>query len=123
VYGPIFSNGPNDSVLVMIGSLRNSKNRLLAACEAGAVADIYREVLGNPFRPVVCDPAWPQWRGGAVVVLAQELYDSRAFSKAPLWADALEDAGCTDPAILDHLRGPGPHARGCCAVDLILGVE
>ncbi len=23
--------------------------------------------------------------------------------------------------ILDHLRGPGPHARGCWAVDLLLG--
>ncbi len=28
-------------------------------------------------------------------------------------ADALEEAGCTDPAILSHLRGPGPHVRGC----------
>jgi hypothetical protein len=25
-----------------------------------------------------------------------------------------------DP-ILDHLRGPGPHVRGCWVVDLLLG--
>jgi hypothetical protein len=25
--------------------------------------------------------------------------------------------------ILDHLRGPGPHVRGCWAVDLLLGKE
>ena len=35
-------------------------------------------------------------------------------------ADALEDAGCTDADLLGHLRGPGPHVRGCWAVDLIL---
>ena len=36
-------------------------------------------------------------------------------------AEALEEAGCTDPAVLDHLRGPGPHVRGCWPVELILG--
>jgi hypothetical protein len=36
-------------------------------------------------------------------------------------ADALEEAGCTDPAILSHRSGPGPHVRGCWAVDLLLG--
>ena len=38
-------------------------------------------------------------------------------------SDALEDAGCTDAAILDHLRGPGPHVRGCWALDLLLAKE
>jgi len=38
-------------------------------------------------------------------------------------ADALEEAGCTEQAILDHLRSPGPHARGCWALDLVLGKE
>jgi predicted DNA-binding WGR domain protein len=36
-------------------------------------------------------------------------------------ADALEEAGCTDAGLLEHLRGPGPHVRGCWAVDLLLG--
>lgn len=36
-------------------------------------------------------------------------------------ADALEDAGCTDEDILEHLRSLGPHVRGCWALDLILG--
>jgi hypothetical protein len=35
--------------------------------------------------------------------------------------DALERAGCTDAELLGHLRGPGPHVRGCWAVDLVLG--
>jgi hypothetical protein len=55
-----------------------------------------------------------------VCKLAQGIYEDRAFDRLPVLADALEDAGCT-AAILDHLRGPGPHVRGCFAVDLILG--
>jgi hypothetical protein len=35
-------------------------------------------------------------------------------------ADALEEAGCQDWEFLAHLRGPGPHVRGCWALDLIL---
>jgi hypothetical protein len=36
-------------------------------------------------------------------------------------ADALEEAGCTDPALLGHLRDRGLHVRGCHVVDLLLG--
>ena len=38
-----------------------------------------------------------------------------------LLTDALEEAGCAEAAILDHLRGPGPHVRGCHPVDAVLG--
>jgi hypothetical protein len=55
--------------------------------------------------------------------LAQGIYDERAFERLPILADALEDAGCTDAAILVHCRGPGPHVRGCWVVDLILGKQ
>jgi hypothetical protein len=36
-------------------------------------------------------------------------------------ADALEDAGCDHAEALGHLRGAGPHVRGCWALDLVLG--
>jgi hypothetical protein len=49
------------------------------------------------------------------------MYDSRDFSDMPVLADALEDAGCGDADILGHLRGPGPHTRGCWPLDRILG--
>ena len=38
-------------------------------------------------------------------------------------ADLLEEAGATDAALLAHLRGPGPHALGCHALDAVLGKE
>jgi hypothetical protein len=84
-------------------------------------ADLLRHVFGNPLRPVALDPAWLAWDGGAVRKLAQGLYDERAFDHLPVLADALEEAGCTQAKLLGHLRGEGPHVRGCWAVDLVLG--
>jgi hypothetical protein len=38
-------------------------------------------------------------------------------------ADALEEAGCQEPVVLDHCRGGGEHFRGCWVVDGLLGKE
>jgi hypothetical protein len=82
---------------------------------------LINEVHGNPFRPVTFSPAW---RTDTVMLLARQMYDSRDFLAMPILADALEDAGCTTPAILDHCRrDPGPHIRGCWAIDLVLEKE
>jgi hypothetical protein len=87
-------------------------------------AALLRCLFGNPYRPVpAVDPASLEWNGGTVRKLAQAVYDERDFGLLPVLADALEDAGCSDPQLLGHLRGPGPHVRGCWAVDLILGKE
>jgi hypothetical protein len=45
------------------------------------------------------------------------------MERLPILADALEDAGCDNGDILSHCRSPGPHVRGCWAVDLILGKQ
>jgi hypothetical protein len=81
---------------------------------------LIRDVFGNPFRSVALDPAWetPQ-----ILALSRAIYDERTFDRLLVLADALEDAGCRDADILGHCRGPGPHARGCWVVDLILGKE
>jgi hypothetical protein len=83
--------------------------------------ELLRDVFGNPFRPVTADPAWLHRNDGTVVKVARAIYDERAFERLPLLGDALEDAGCTEEALLSHLRGPGPHARGCGALDLLRG--
>ena len=69
------------------------------------------------------DPSWLAWNNGIVVKMAQAVYEERAFDRLPVLADALEEAGCADADLLSHLRGPGPHVRGCWAVDLLLGKE
>jgi hypothetical protein len=73
-----------------------------------------------PDHPVAADPAWSAWQHGQLVSLARAIYDEGRFEDLPVLADALEEAGCAEPAILEHCRGPGPHARGCWVVDLLL---
>lgn len=80
-------------------------------------ARIVREVFGNPFQPVTISPAS---RTLAVTNLARTIYNERAFDRMPKLADALEQAGCAEQAILDHCRGSGSHVRGCWAIDLLL---
>jgi hypothetical protein len=83
--------------------------------------ELLRDIAGNPFRPVAASPAWLAWDGGKLRRLAAGLYEDRQFGGLPVLADALEDAGCTDADLLDHCRSGGPHARGCWALDLLLG--
>lgn len=73
-----------------------------------------------PYRPVVVGL---HCRTAPVTTLAEVIYTDRAFDRLPILADALEDAGCHDAAILEHCRGGGEHARGCWVVDLLLGKE
>ncbi len=122
-----------------------AKSKSAAGCMANAGADRKRDAgsrkwradlraereiqaqlircLVNPFHPVTLTPS------AAVAELAQAAYLERLPSgeldpaRLAVLADALEEAGCTQAAILNHLRGPGPHARGCWAVDLLLGKE
>ncbi|HEY7314026.1 MAG TPA: hypothetical protein VH643_32045 [Gemmataceae bacterium] len=80
-----------------------------------------RCLFGNPFHPVVCDPAWLSWHDGLVVSIARRIDHDRDFTDMPVLADALEEAGCTDAEILNHCCHPGEHVRGCWVVDLLLG--
>jgi hypothetical protein len=81
--------------------------------------DLLRCVFGPvAFGPVTIDPAWLT---PVVKQLARPIYERRAFGRLPVLADALEEAGCSDADLLGHLRGPGPHVRGCWALDLVLG--
>jgi hypothetical protein len=91
------------------------------ASEERGQCDLLRDIFGNPFRPVACDPAW---RTSTVVALASQMYESRDFGAMPILADALQDAGCDSDDILDHCRdAKATHVRGCWVVDLVLGKE
>jgi hypothetical protein len=94
---------------------------------SGLKARLLRCLFGNPFRPVVLDPGWLT---ADVVMLARAAYDERLLphgeldpARLAVLADALLDAGCTSAEVLAHLRGPGPHVRGCDAVDCCLGLR
>ena len=81
--------------------------------------------LFNPFHPLLLDASWLT---PTVLSLATAAYEHRLLPSGHLdcarllvLADALLDAGCNDVGLLQHLRGEGPHWRGCFAVDAVLG--
>jgi hypothetical protein len=88
------------------------------SCTGSEACSLLSDIFGNPFRPVVFSKIW---RTDSAVSLAQKMYESYDFSLMPLLADLLQDAGCDNPQILEHCRGPGPHVRGCFVVDACLG--
>jgi hypothetical protein len=87
--------------------------------ELSAQADLLREILGDPFGPIRFDPSW---RTTIVAGLAGMFYAQQTFEDLPIVADALEEAGCDNQDILTHLRSPGPHVRGCWALDFALAL-
>jgi hypothetical protein len=87
--------------------------------EEARQADLLRDVFGNPFQVQDVAAAWLRWHGGLVPRMARDIHSGRRWGELPVLADALEEAGCADPEVLGHLRGPGPHVAGCWVLDLL----
>jgi hypothetical protein len=86
---------------------------------------LFRDIFGNPFGPLILDHSWAT---STVASLAESVYHDRQLPsglfdihRLGVLADALEEAGCDNGDILDHLRGGGEHVRGCWVVDQLLG--
>jgi hypothetical protein len=94
--------------------LDGSGDEMVAQC------GLLRDIFGNPFHHVSFDPSW---RTEAVVALARGIYREGAWEVTSVLADALEDAGCDCPQLLEHCRASGPHWKGCWCVDLVLGAD
>jgi hypothetical protein len=93
-------------------------SRLIAQAERG-LADAVRDVI-NPARPIPVRPEWLDANGGLARMIAAGIDLDGRFDELPVLADALEEGGCDDAAILAHARGP-VHFRGCWLVDTVLG--
>jgi hypothetical protein len=113
-----------DRFLAPLGALNHLR---IADPDIQARAHLLRDIFGNPFRPFALDSSW---RTPVVLALAQAAYDHRTLPAGTLeperlavLADALEESGCDNADILNHLRGPGPHFRGCHVIDLLLAKE
>jgi serine/threonine protein kinase len=92
-------------------------------------AELVRQLKGaaggecvGPIRRAGPDPAWLRWNDGCVTKLARTIDEEGRFEDLPVLADALEDAGCADDALLSHCRSPAHHVRGCWVINLLLGV-
>jgi hypothetical protein len=84
----------------------------------------FRDIVGNPFRQVPIDPKVITRAGSD---LAQAVYDERTLPSGLLdperlrvLGDALEDAGYMNADVLNHLREPNVHVRGCWVLDELL---
>lgn len=83
---------------------------------------LLHEIVGNPWRPLHFDPSW---KTPTVAALAEAAYEMRLLPSGVLdpvrlaiLADALEEVGAANE-LLEHLRAPGPHVRGCHVLDRI----
>ncbi len=131
--GSVADEEPTTETALFFSFLRGLKNTVqrieeavrdgVETCETVCQARLVRELFGNPFRPMRFDPAWCDAQDAVVTRIATAIYQDRSWEDLPILADALEDAGCDWSALLEHLHGPGPHTRGCWALDLILGRE
>jgi hypothetical protein len=119
---------PGRVVGVLVREARRRKVRGkvedIAATIEARLCELCRDIVGNPFQSQLAhNPAWLTAQTGVAGRLAHSIYEERRFTELPILADALEDAGCTEQCLLDHFRGPGPHERGCWALDVVLGKE
>lgn len=141
-----FTGGAGDAVQYCARAIARARSVQFAGKGAGidpeaasaetqrhrALADLFRDIFGNPFRAVTIDR---RWLTSTVVDLAGAIYEERQFGRMPILADALMDAGCDDADVLQHCRGsvapsspfaprpepPIAHTRGCWVVDAVLG--
>jgi len=84
-----------------------------ATWEDEGASDLLRDVLGNPFRPVELDP---RWQTKDVLAVAEAIYQNYDWQCLGVLLDALQEAGCGNPHILQHLSGsmwcPRCHGEG-----------
>jgi len=142
-HGKLSSGRPRPSI--EDAAERARKAELRAHCEI--LQDLFGEFLGPPgdegvwlpcggtapgsewwcrlptTRTIVVRPEWMNWSAGAIPKLAREIHDGEAFDRLHLLVDALVEAGCHEPTILGHLRGGGPHLRGCWVLEILMSCE
>ena len=111
----------NANIVLSSFPRRPEPDEVAGSAESCVQTPILRDIFGNPSRPIAFDSAW---RTSTVVALAAQMYENRDFSAMPILADALQDAGCENPAVLDHCRNEKQvHVRGCWVCDTALGRE
>jgi hypothetical protein len=86
--------------------------------EEAAQRQLVRDIFGLPLH---LQSVEVKWLTHSVRGIAQAIDTDWPDGLLPVLSDALEDAGCTDSAILEHCRRLGPHVPGCWVVDLLLG--
>jgi hypothetical protein len=122
--GAVNSGTVNEYLLYLLVTGKTDRLRLLLERQVDAdrearhpaVAAAERTPLDRDGRPKaipVLNPEWVTWHDRCPARMAEYVAARRAFEVLPILADALEDAGCDDPDVLDHCRRPALHTMNC----------
>lgn len=84
-------------------------------------AAIIYDLFGNPFRTTAAVEVSRLAVVESIRELAEQIYHNRNFDDLSNLARELEQAGCTDPDLLEHCRQK-EHFRGCWLVDALRGI-
>jgi hypothetical protein len=92
-----------------------------------AQCSIARDIIDPPLCRDL-DPArnWLTWGDGTVAKMARGITLERDWAAMPVLHDALDEAGCSDPAYLEHCLSTSPHHPGCWLLSLLtrnMGLE
>lgn len=79
-------------------------------------------------RSRVCEWSEPieyftEWLTSDVLALARGIHANAALDGLPALTDALIEAGCDDPLVMEHLRTCPDHGPSCWVVEMILDAE
>jgi predicted phosphodiesterase len=95
----------------------------LAAGEARFLrpGDVLRVALFEARLEPAPEPDWLHWNDGTVLRIAERIAAEQDHASLPILADALEEAGCTNPDLLTHCRNPRSTFRLACLTDFLQG--
>jgi len=105
-----------ESALIGASTRRSEQRNHAWENEELEQCNLVREVILPPFVTSFAS----SWRTPDVLDVASGIYQSQEFSRMPILAEALRQAGCDDEYVLGHCRNTGNHVRGCWVLDLVL---
>jgi hypothetical protein len=114
-----------DLAALLAGTATAAAREAARRSESRRQCDLFRDLFGNPFRPLPApDAAWltPTVLGVAVAACEDRVSPPGTLDSDRLrvLADALEEAGCTETAVLSHCRQQAVHVKGCWVIDHLL---
>lgn len=83
------------------------------------LADLLRDILGNPFHAPTLPAHWREWNEGTIPRLALAIRKHNSRDEYLILADALEEAGCSDERLIAHCRSDAGHASSCWVLELL----
>jgi len=98
----------------------NTAWQAAVAAEEAVQCALLRDIIGSPAKPFRFDSEWLADAGQLPAVVAEHIDADNQFAELPGLLTALLASGCTEAAVLDHVRS-GSHVRGCWVVDALLG--